>query len=165
MDVAGKTAHMLARRSSRRQFIRFMGAGSLGVGLWLTRTDVSLGAVSGCVGCGGGPCNPCYSPATLCNNLQGDYPASFARKAAAARTAARPRVSGSAASRTAAGCAAPSATARRAAAIPPATASRSCTSRAGDAVHCDPLPLRVVMPVLALVSLSLLVGLSTAASP
>jgi hypothetical protein len=34
-----------------------------------------------------------------------------------------------------------------------------------DAVHCDPLPLRVVMPVLALVSLSLLVGLSTAASP
>jgi hypothetical protein len=74
VDVAGKTAHMLARRSSRRQFIRFMGAGSLGVGLWLTRTDVSLGAVSGCVGCGGGPCNPCYSPATLCNNLQGDYP-------------------------------------------------------------------------------------------
>jgi hypothetical protein len=29
----------------------------------------------------------------------------------------------------------------------------------------DPLPLRVVMPLLALVSLSLLVGLSTAASP
>ena len=65
MDVAGKAAHVLARRSSRRQFVKFMGAGSLGVGLWLTRTDVSLGAVSGCVGCGGGPCNPCFSPATM----------------------------------------------------------------------------------------------------
>ena len=73
MDVAGKAAHMLAGRSSRRQFFKFMGAGSLGVGLWLTRTDVSLGAVSGCVGCGGGPCNPCFSPATLCDNLGADY--------------------------------------------------------------------------------------------
>jgi len=33
------------------------------------------------------------------------------------------------------------------------------------AVDRDPLPLLVVMPLLALVSLSLLVGLSTAASP
>ena len=62
MDLTGKTAHALARRSSRRQFFKFLGAGSLGAGLWLTRTDVSLGAVSGCVGCGGGPCNPCFSP-------------------------------------------------------------------------------------------------------
>ena len=73
MDVAGKAAHVLASRSSRRQFFRFMGAGSLGVGLWLTRTDVSLGAVSGCVGCGGGPCNPCFSPAEVCDTLPGDY--------------------------------------------------------------------------------------------
>ena len=34
-----------------------------------------------------------------------------------------------------------------------------------DALVGDSLPLRLVMPVLALVSLSLLVGLSTAASP
>ena len=34
---------------------------TLGAGLWLTRTDVSLGSVAGCVGCGGGPCNPCAS--------------------------------------------------------------------------------------------------------
>jgi len=74
MDVAGKAAHVLASRSSRRQFFKFMGAGSLGVGLWLTRTDVSLGAVSGCVGCGGGPCNPCFSPAEVCNTLPGDFP-------------------------------------------------------------------------------------------
>jgi hypothetical protein len=73
MDVTGKTAQALARRSSRRQFFKFLGAGSLGAGLWLTRTDVSLGAVSGCVGCGGGPCNPCYSPAILCDDLQNPY--------------------------------------------------------------------------------------------
>ena len=74
MDVAGKAAHTLARRSSRRQFFKFMGAGSLGVGLWLTRTDVSLGAVSGCVGCGGGPCNPCFSPAIVCDSLDPPFP-------------------------------------------------------------------------------------------
>jgi hypothetical protein len=34
-----------------------------------------------------------------------------------------------------------------------------------DALDRDPVPVRLVMPVLALVSLSLLVGLSTAASP
>jgi hypothetical protein len=71
MDVTGKTAQALARRSSRRQFFKFLGAGSLGAGLWLTRTDVSLGAVSGCVGCGGGPCNPCYSPAGVCDQVTG----------------------------------------------------------------------------------------------
>jgi hypothetical protein len=76
MDLAGKTAHVLARRSSRRQFFKFLTAGSLGAGLWLTRTDVSLGALSGCVGCGGGPCNPCWSPAILCDQLSpgGTYP-------------------------------------------------------------------------------------------
>ena len=74
MDAAGKAAHMLARRSSRRQFFKFLGAGSLGAGLWLTRTNVSLGAVTSCVGCGGGPCNPCFSPAGLCDNLNPSYP-------------------------------------------------------------------------------------------
>ena len=73
MDAASKAAQMLARRSSRRQFFKFLGAGSLGAGLWLTRTGVSLGSVSGCVGCGGGPCNPCFSPATLCDNLGDQY--------------------------------------------------------------------------------------------
>jgi hypothetical protein len=74
MDFAGSAARSLARRSSRRQFFKFLGAGSLGAGLWLTRTDVALGAVSGCVGCGGGPCNPCFSPAIRCNNLQPPFP-------------------------------------------------------------------------------------------
>jgi hypothetical protein len=69
MDPAAKAAQLLARRSSRRQFFKFLGAGSLGAGLWLTRTDVSLGAVSGCVGCGGGPCNPCFSPAPTCESI------------------------------------------------------------------------------------------------
>lgn len=69
MDLASKTAHALARRSSRRQFFKFLGAGSLGAGLFLTRTDVTLGAVSGCVGCGGGPCNPCWSPVGRCNDV------------------------------------------------------------------------------------------------
>jgi hypothetical protein len=73
MDPAAKAAQMLARKSSRRQFFKFLGAGSLGAGLWLTRTGVSLGSVSGCVGCGGGPCNPCFSPATLCDNLGDQY--------------------------------------------------------------------------------------------
>jgi hypothetical protein len=75
MDLTGKTAQALARPSSRRQFFKFLGAGSLGAGLWLTRADVSLGAMTGCVGCGGGPCNPCYSPAGVCDQVSGGkYP-------------------------------------------------------------------------------------------
>jgi len=74
MDLTGKAAHALARKSSRRQFFKFLGASSLGAGLFLTRTDVSLGAVSTCVGCGGGPCNPCWSPAIRCNDLVPPYP-------------------------------------------------------------------------------------------
>jgi hypothetical protein len=74
MDLTGKAANALARKSSRRQFFKFLGASSLGAGLFLTRTDVSLGAVSSCVGCGGGPCNPCWSPAILCDNLNPPYP-------------------------------------------------------------------------------------------
>lgn len=75
MDLSGKAAHALARRSSRRQFFKFLAAGSLGTGLFLTRTNVSLGSVSGgCVGCGGGPCNPCWSPAIRCNDLNPSFP-------------------------------------------------------------------------------------------
>jgi hypothetical protein len=66
MDLAGKTATALARRSSRRQFFKFLGAGSLGAGLFLARTDVTLGSITHCVGCGGGPCNPCGSPFQQC---------------------------------------------------------------------------------------------------
>jgi hypothetical protein len=74
VDLASAAAQRLARRSSRRQFFKFLGAGSLGAGLWLTRTDVTLGAVTGCVGCGGGPCNPCFSPAGVCDDVTPQYP-------------------------------------------------------------------------------------------
>jgi hypothetical protein len=69
MDIAQLTARKLAGKSSRRQFFKFLGVGSLGAGLFLTRTGVSLGAIQGCVGCGGGPCNNCFSPATVCENI------------------------------------------------------------------------------------------------
>jgi hypothetical protein len=71
MDIASHAARRLARRSSRRQFFKLLGAGSLGAGLFLTRTDVSLGAITGCVGCGGGPCNPCFSPVGECSVVTG----------------------------------------------------------------------------------------------
>jgi hypothetical protein len=71
MDIASHAARKLARRSSRRQFFKLLGAGSLGAGLFLTRTDVSLGAITGCVGCGGGPCNPCFSPVGECSDVTG----------------------------------------------------------------------------------------------
>jgi len=58
MDLTSKAAQALARRSSRRQFFKFLAAGSLGTGLFLTGTDVSIGAITGCVGCGGGPLQP-----------------------------------------------------------------------------------------------------------
>jgi len=74
VDVSSTASRVLARRSSRRQFFKFLSAGSLGTGLWLTRTDVSLGAVSGCAGCGGGPCNPCYSACPICDNLNPPRP-------------------------------------------------------------------------------------------
>lgn len=71
MNIASHAARKLARRSSRRQFFKLLGAGSLGAGLFLTRTDVSLGAITGCVGCGGGPCNPCFSPVGECSAVTG----------------------------------------------------------------------------------------------
>jgi hypothetical protein len=73
MDLTGAAARSLAKRSSRRQFFKWLGAGSLGTGLFLTRTGVSLGAISGCVGCGGGPCNPCFSPAVVCEQVPGNF--------------------------------------------------------------------------------------------
>ena len=54
MDLTSAAARKLAGKSSRRQFFKFLGVSSLGAGLFLTRTGVSLGAVEGCVGCGGG---------------------------------------------------------------------------------------------------------------
>jgi hypothetical protein len=69
MDLTGKAAQALARKSSRRQFFKFMAAGSLGTGLFLTRTGISAASIAGCVGCGGGPCNDCWSPAPVCDQL------------------------------------------------------------------------------------------------
>ena len=74
MDISRKIAESLARRSSRRQFFKLLGAGSLGAGLFLTGTDVSLGAITGCVGCGGGPCNPCGSPARVASSSNPPLP-------------------------------------------------------------------------------------------
>ena len=73
MDLTNIAARKLAGKSSRRQFFKFLGVGSLGAGLFLTGTKVSLGAIQGCVGCGGGPCNPCFSPATSCENVPGGF--------------------------------------------------------------------------------------------
>jgi hypothetical protein len=75
MDLTSAAARKLAGKSSRRQFFKFLGVGSLGTGLFLTGTKVSLGAIQGCVGCGGGPCNPCGSPAGVCDQVTGgQYP-------------------------------------------------------------------------------------------
>jgi hypothetical protein len=68
MNLTGVVARKLAQRSSRRQFFKLLGAGSLGTGLFLTGTDVSLGSISGCVGCGGGPCNPCVGIGPICTD-------------------------------------------------------------------------------------------------
>src|SRR5919108_5982306 len=69
MDVAGAAAKSLARRSSRRQFFKFLGAGALGTGILLSRTEATLGSITMCVGCGGGPCNPCGSPFQACTTM------------------------------------------------------------------------------------------------
>lgn len=76
MSLTDSLSRSLARKSSRRQFFKFMGASSLGTGLFFTRTGISVGAVTGggCVGCGGGPCNSCWSPAPRCENLPTPYP-------------------------------------------------------------------------------------------
>jgi hypothetical protein len=68
MDLTSAAARRLAGKSSRRQFFRFLGVGSLGAGLFLTGTKVSLGAIQGCVGCGGGPCNPCVGIGPICSD-------------------------------------------------------------------------------------------------
>ena len=183
MDAAAKAARMLARRSSRRQFFKFLGAGSLGAGLWLTRTGVSLGSVSGCVGCGGGPCNPCFSPATLCDNLGDQYTCKTCQQGG--------------------GCPAGCATVGRVVLLPerdrvppallgvqlPAGLPERLLPLLHDAEHPvrparqlrraavpvpaagaatrpgDQRPRVAMIPLFVLVSLSLVVGLSTAASP
>jgi hypothetical protein len=67
--LVNAASRALARKSSRRQLFKFLGMSSLGAGLFLTRTDVTLGSIGGCSGCGGGPCNPnCISPHPVCTN-------------------------------------------------------------------------------------------------
>ena len=95
-----RAAQALARRSSRRQFFKFLGAGSLGAGPVPDAAPTSRsGAVTGCVGCGGGPCNPCGSPVGTLRPARARRRISArpARRAAAAPMAARPPASGSAA--------------------------------------------------------------------
>jgi hypothetical protein len=60
-NVSYRLSERLARRSSRRQFFKFMSGTALGAGLWLARADVTLGTITSCSGCPGGPCNPCHS--------------------------------------------------------------------------------------------------------
>ena len=61
MRIVEDLSRNLALRSSRRQFFKFMTATSLGTGLYLSRTGVAAGSLSGCIGCGGGPCSPCVT--------------------------------------------------------------------------------------------------------
>jgi hypothetical protein len=73
LSVADGVSVVLARKSSRRQFFKFLSASSLGAGLWLTRSDVGLGVVTSCAGCS--PiCNPCWSPHVTCDNLNPPLP-------------------------------------------------------------------------------------------
>ena len=58
MNIVEDISRSLARKSSRRQFFKFMTVSSLGTGLFLSRTDVAVGSLYGCIGCGGGPCSP-----------------------------------------------------------------------------------------------------------
>ena len=71
MDLAGKTAQALARRSSRRQFFRFIGGRVARHGPVSDEDRRLTGCDSGCVGCGGGPCNDCFSPVGACDDVTG----------------------------------------------------------------------------------------------
>ena len=68
--VVARAADALAKKSSRRQFFKFMTATSLGTGLYLTRSGVSLGGITACAGCGGPTCD-CGSPHPTCSNCPG----------------------------------------------------------------------------------------------
>jgi hypothetical protein len=67
--LTARVAGGLARKSSRRHFLKFATASSLGTGLFLTRTGISLGTITSCVGCAGGPCPDCASPAPTCDSI------------------------------------------------------------------------------------------------
>lgn len=70
MTLTERVSTSLARRSSRRQFLKFATAGSLGTGLFLTRSGVSMAThIGGCAHCTGGPCNPCGSPHPDCAGI------------------------------------------------------------------------------------------------
>jgi hypothetical protein len=67
--LVSKTAEVLGKRSSRRQFVRFLGTSALGAGIWLTRTDATLASVTSCAGCSG--CfGDCWSPHPPCGNCK-----------------------------------------------------------------------------------------------
>lgn len=66
-NVVVEISEHLGRRSSRRQFFKFMTAASLGTGLFPARSGVALGHHTPCVGCGG-EC-PCSSRAPDCSEV------------------------------------------------------------------------------------------------
>jgi hypothetical protein len=70
LDPTRSIVSVLAARSSRRHFVKFLSASSLGVGLWLTGSGVPIAdAAVGCAwGCGGGPCPTC-SGAPPCSQV------------------------------------------------------------------------------------------------
>lgn len=67
-SLSSITGDYLASKSSRRQFMKFLGTASLGTGLALSGTDIAAGQVLLCAGCGGFPCNPCASPHPKCRD-------------------------------------------------------------------------------------------------
>ena len=67
-NISYKVSQGLAQRSSRRQFFKLLSGTALGTGLWLSRTDVSLGAITACSGCST-VCNPCVSPHPNCASI------------------------------------------------------------------------------------------------
>lgn len=68
-----KISSVLARKSSRRQFFRFMGSTTVGAGLVLTQSGVSVAQTIPCDFCPSTipatPCYPCYSDNPSCGSM------------------------------------------------------------------------------------------------
>ena len=82
MDLTSAAARKLAGKSSRRQFFKFLGVGSLGAGLFLTGTKVSLGAIhdfasTGPVKWGIGALASAYRIPLALRSSYGAHPTSF----------------------------------------------------------------------------------------
>jgi hypothetical protein len=60
-DLTNVTTTALAKRSSRRTFLKLSGTTALGVGVWLTGAKVALGSITACSGCGGCPGADCVA--------------------------------------------------------------------------------------------------------